>query len=274
MSTLPNDTGTPEVDVAQMDDAALDAALQGAPAETVEEAPEEATEEKEKPKFVPHAALHEERVKRQALEKEASDLRSWQRQMMDRIQQAEALRAQEAAPKPPSLDDDPIGAIVHKLDTVEGRLQAQAQMQQRQAEEQQWNQYVERDRQQFMAQAPDYPDAINHLAENRANMYRALGYADHEVTALLNQDASAFAVRSRQTGMSLSQMLYNAAKASGYQPQPAGEETAAKLATIAKGQETTRSAGAGRAKASLTPADLLNMSPEDFNKHWDKVMKG
>ena len=274
MSTLPNDGGdTPEVDVAQMDDAALDAALQGKPEETVEETAE-TPEEKEKPKFVPHAALHEERVKRQSLEKEAADLRNWQRQMMDRIQQAEMQRQMDAAPKPPSLEDDPIGAIVHKLDTVEGRLQQQAQQAQVQAEAQAWNQYVERDRQQFMAQAPDYPEAINHLAENRATYYRAMGFGDHEINNLLNQDANAFAVRARQTGMSLSQMLYNAAKAAGYQQQPAGEETAAKLATIAKGQETTRTAGAGRAKASLTPADLLNMSPEDFNKHWDKVMKG
>ncbi len=276
MSTLPNDGGeAPEVtDVAQMDDTALDAALQGKETEEASETTE-ATETTEdgRPKFVPHAALHEERLKRQAIEKEAADLRNWQRQMMERFQAAEARKAQEDAPKPPSLDDDPIGAIVHKLDTVEGRLQEDQRQRQLQAEAQAWNQYVERDRQQFMAQAPDYTDALNHLAENRATMYRAMGYQDHEVNALLNQDANAFAARARQTGMSLSAMLYQAATAVGYQKPAAGQDTTTKLATIARGQETTRNAGAGKAKASLTPADLLAMSDNDFLANFDKVMK-
>lgn len=277
MSTLPNDGGkAPEVtDVAQMDDTALDAALHGKPEEeTTEAETTEATETTDdgRPKYVPHAALHEERLKRQAIEKEAADLRNWQRQMMERFQAAEARKAQEDAPKPPSLDEDPIGAIVHKLDTVEGRLQEDQRQRQLQAEAQAWNQYVERDRQQFMAQAPDYTDALNHLAENRATMYRAMGYQDHEVNALLNQDANAFAARARQTGMSLSAMLYQAATAAGYQ-RAAGQQPSNKLATIARGQETTRNAGAGKAKASLTPADLLAMSDSDFLANFDKVMK-
>jgi hypothetical protein len=254
-----------------MDDTALDAALQGKETPEAEAETAETTEDG-RPKFVPHAALHEERLKRQASEKEAADLRNWQRQMMERFQAAEARKAEEEAPKPPSLDDDPIGAIVHKLDTVEGRLQEDQRQRQLQAEAQAWNQYVERDRQQFMAQAPDYTDALNHLAENRATMYRAMGYQDHEVNALLNQDANAFAARARQTGMSLSAMLYQAATAVGYQ-RPAGQQPADKLATIQRGQETTRNAGAGKAKASLTPADLLAMSDNDFLANFEKVMK-
>jgi len=271
LSTIPNDvaqeTASEELDVAALDDAALDTALKGPP----EEAPaEEAEATEEKPKFVPHAALHEERLKRQALERETTELRNWQRQMLERFNAAEEAKRQAELPQPPSMDDDPVGYLAHETKTTRELLERERVERQQRDEQAQWQAYVQHDRQAFVAQTPDFDTAIQFLAESRQRQYEALGYSPHEVQQALNNDALGIATTARERRQSPSVILYNLARAAGYTPP---EDTASKLATIAKGQETTRTAGAGKAKAQLTPADLLNMSPEDFDKHWDKVMR-
>lgn len=274
MSTIINEDAPEATDVAQMDDTALDAALQG---KETEEATQEVPEGEEKPKFVPHAALHEEREKRKAIERKAAELEAWQRQMMERFQAAEARRmAQEEEaqrPKIPAVDEDPIGHITGKLGVLEETLTQSQQALQQQAEAAAWNAYVERDRAQFTAQNPDFEAAANHLVQARAAQYQAIGFSGPELQQALNMDAQGVAARARALGQSPHQMIYNLAMAAGYQ-KAATEDAAAKLDTIQRGQETTRTAGAGRAKAALTPADLLNMSPADFERHWDSVMRG
>lgn len=281
MSTIINEGGdAPEqVDIAQMDDTALDAALQGKETtEGAQDAPDiNAKDEQGRPKFVPHAALHEERETRKKAEARAAELETWQRQMMARFQEAEARKAEQAAeaqrPKIPTVDEDPIGHIVGRLDEVQNLTVEQQNWARQQAEQAQWSGYVQQDRQQFVAQNPDFEAAVGHLAQNRQAMYEAMGYSPSQVQMAMAQDAQNVGLTARQTGQSPSQLLYNLARAAGYQKAPV-EGAAAKLETIQRGQETTRNAGAGKAKASLDPKDLLNMSDEEFDLHFDKVMRG
>jgi hypothetical protein len=263
-----------EEDLSSMTDEQLDAALKGEE-EAQQEAPEEEKPEEDgRPKMVPHQALHEERERRKAqerrtaeIERETQELRNWQRQMMERMTQSQQRQQEEE----PSLDEDPIGRLDSQLAKILQRDQERTESERQRQQQEAVSQYVNTNVSQFRQQTPDYDNALQFLTDARSRELDAAGYTSTEIQQIINAEANSIVGRAIQNRANPAAMAYQMAVARGYQ-KPADET--GKMATIAKGQETARTSGAGKAKQSLTPEDLLNMSDDEFDKHFDKVMRG
>lgn len=230
-----------------------------------------------RPKFVPHAALHEERTRRQALERELADLR----------------RAPAAAPTP-EIDPevDPIGAL---KEIREWKLnQGQREEQHRQMQE--FTQRVQAHEGDFAAATPDYGKAIEHLRAARASELKALGMPEQQIPQQLYKEAMDTANVAFQNGRNPGEVFYELAKTRGYalaaappEPPPAAETLApvaedaalakkkadsdAALDRIARGQQAGRkTAGAGgeTPEAEMTLEKLAGLSGVAFDNAMEK----
>lgn len=231
-----------------------------------------------RPKFVPHAALHEERTRRQALERELAELR----------------RGPPAEPAKPAIDveTDPIGALREIREWQAG--QAQREDQHRQMQE--FTQRVQAHEGDFAAATPDYGKAIEHLRTARANELKALGMPEQQILQQLYKEAMDTANVAFQNGRNPGEVFYELAKTRGYvlavsppEPTPAAETIApvaedtalakkkadsdAALDRIARGQQAGRkTAGAGGDPPSneMTLEALANLTGAAFDAAMEK----
>lgn len=159
----------------------------------------------EERKFVPHAALHEERLKRQAVEKELADLRAGRT--------PEPEKTAEIDP-----ETDPIAA----LKEVRAYQQQQREQGERQQQEQAFVSRVQSHEADFAAATPDYAAAITHLREHRANEIIGIAKALNKpltqemLGAQLRHEALATANDALQAGMNPGEFYYKLAQARGY----------------------------------------------------------
>lgn len=221
------------------------------PAQDAEEAPasEESPPTDAKPRRdtkVPHAALHEERVKRQKAEatareqeaKHAAELaRAEERLQLLAAAVTEATKpAPQAAPAPepiPDFDADPAGHIRATFKAQQREMEAlraafsqqgqTLQQQQQQAAQQQaladlsrWAQQQEA----AMATAdPTYLPAQKHLLEMRHAELEAMGYGDFgQRQQMIANDALQLANQTRQQGGNFAERVLALAKARGFAP--------------------------------------------------------
>lgn len=248
-----------------------------APAETPKPAAAAEPPADTRPKFVPHAALHEERTRRQALERELAELR----------------RTPVAAPTP-EIDPevDPIGALKEIREWKAG--QAQREDQHRQMQE--FTQRVQAHEGDFAAATPDYGKAIEHLRAARASELKALGMPEQQIPQQLYKEAMDTANVAFQNGRNPGEVFYELAKTRGYAlaaspPEPTlpaetlapvAEDAAlakkkadsdAALDRIARGQQAGRkTAGAGGDPPSneMTLESLANLTGAAFDAAMEK----
>lgn len=230
----------------------------------------------EERKFVPHAALHEERLKRQALEKELADLR--------------AGRQQPEPEKPGEIDPetDPIAALK--------QIRDYQQQQRQQGEiERQNNAFAERvqtHEADFAAATPDYGDAISHLREDRAkeimNIAKTLGQTitQQQLAAQLRHEVLATADIAFKAGKNPGEVFYKLAKARGYQlkaPEPApvkadpepAKQAAETIDRITRGQRAAKVGGGDPPSSGgeITLESLAKLEGAAFDSAFEKFSK-
>lgn len=251
-----------------------EAPVEEAAEETVEDAAEETTPAKEPqaPRLVPLEALQEERRERQALARQVQEREQQFNKLQSRLDTLQEV-LQPKAP-PPNYDEDPIGAINHKLDeTTKVYQDLQKAEQNRQAEASAIRQmeaireYGKRHGDEYAAKQPDFWDAYTAVREAKANELRAMGYADEDqIRVWVNDYEIQMLQKAAQEKANPAERLYTMAKALGYTPkQIASAEK--KLESVAAGQSVSKSlssAGGSAPAAKMTLAALDKMSDEEF----------
>lgn len=251
---------------------------------------------KEEPKTVPLAALHEERQRRQDLQRQVEQQRAAdaaERQKMQERLDALAKRFEPAPTPEPTFNDDPAAFLKSKADATEQQLaefkawrQAQEQQAEQQAHMQRFDAQIIASEREFAPKAPDYTEAVAWLRNLRETELRDLYGVENpaERARIINQDIAALAARALQANRNPAEQAYNLAKMRGWTAKAPAAAPAApapdKIDTIAKGQAAARtpSAAAGVAPPSLTIESLAKMSEDDFSKLSDaefrRVMGG
>lgn len=238
--------------------------------------------QEEKPqvrKVVPLAALHEERKARQALEKQAQEWALERQRYSERMSKLEQMFQQQNAPKAPEKDQDPIGYFDHKTGNVESDLKAtkeqlnQLVQQQTQAQrEQQFMQWYSNQAREFVKEAPDFGDAYEHFITSWKEEIAEYGLSDPNIAlAELRRIERQIVETAARSGLNPARAIYNAAKKRGYGGKKASD--AEKMETLQKGTQAAKSlTGGGSPENPPSVKDLLEMSDEDFDKNFDKVM--
>lgn len=237
-----------------------------------------------KPGFVPHAALHEERVRRQAVEKELANLR--------------AGRAAPEVEKPAPIDPDtdPIAA----LKEIRDYQQQQREEGERNNQIRAFDQRVQAHEKDFADATPDYGDAVTFLREARAKQiiagYEAVGQqiTQQQLGAMLLHEARTTSSGALENGRNPGEVFYTLAKSFGYTgkaadpvPIPALEvaavpevipavlptkEASEKIARLTRGHAAGNKTGGGEPPASgeVTLESLANLEGAAFDAAFNK----
>ncbi len=293
------------------DQAALDSQRNApepeAPAQPPPEAPQEAAEGQEapegtepapeddkRPQMVPHAALNQERKRRQEAERQAvEDRRRYEARLEEVLKLVPQPAAQETPQGPaiPDVQADPVGHIVgtmqqlgasqEQIKQAIAAQQTQAQQQQLVAAVQQRATAMEAD---YRAQNPEYDGAMTYLRTLRDRQLQAAGMSDpgrraQQITA----EAFQIAASALQEGGNPAERLHRMAEASGWSGtggavspsamndaarQAQAPDQAARLRMVQQAQEQSRGLGQtrGNGPAPMTAQKLLDMDDDAFLK--------
>jgi len=240
-------------------------------------------------KFVPHGAFHKERERRKATEAELMTARERMARADERLAvlndiltasespaQTQAKKAE--AETPPDPETDIFGYVKWQAQKIqeleESRKQETVQREQaRLANEVQT--YYRNDAMNFVKATPDFPEAYQYVAQSFATELRARGLNDEQIQQQLMSEEAQIAYQCRIRGTSPSQVIYEMAKARGWQskggngnaPQAAPSDSAQKkIANIQQAQRASVSlSGAGSSGGEgLTIEHLANMSDDEF----------
>lgn len=255
-------------------------------AEAVEpEAKEAATEAAEEPEeaefkssrkdappdgYVPHQAMHKERVRRQELEAQNQEL-------AQRLQAFNAMLQQQQAEaqKPPEWAD----SLTHpeeakryqewqaqQVQATQQRLEQMARAQQMQQVQQARYQDAVQLANSFREQVPDYDQAVEFINKARHDELAIYGLTDDQIKAQMAQEANGVYDAGKRLGMNPAEIIYNLAKQRGYRGQQV--EEAQRIEALADAQRQTQGLGSGGARASgrLTLSQIAEMSEADVAK--------
>ncbi len=216
--------------------------------------------------FVPHQAMHAERMKRQELERRLEAIESAQTQKADVPQYVDPLEDPEGYRR---YDE-------YSRNQLQQQVQQQAAQQQQQTAMRQRVTSAEQLEAEFTKSTPDYQQAAQFLHQNRITELRSMGYGDQEVMQQLAQDANAIFDAGQRAGINPAQLVYLRAKEAGYSnapAQPAPVEgvpsEADKMEALAQAQVQTRgvgTAGGGEQAGKLTVKQLSAMSEAELAK--------
>lgn len=244
-------------------------------------------------RFVPHQALHEEREKRKAVEREVGELKAFKAVMEDRWKTLLAA-AEKPAEKPVDEDPEPdpnVDIFAHnawlkrqiekersiRSEREEAEKQSRAAQEQEQAIWSEWHQSA----QAYMAETPDFGDAVKFMSDLRDKQLQALSFANPQLRTeqgrvqQINAELKSIIQAAKQQGLSPAQAVYELARGFGYQ-KAAGQPAQAqqppqmpeKLEKIARAQESSRTLGQANGKAggdAMSIDSLSKMSQAEFN---------
>lgn len=248
----------------------------------------------EKGRFVPHQALHAEREEHKKTKAQLEEISRKQAILEDRWNTL--LKAGVGAEQKPAEEDpepDPnVDIFAHnawlkrqiekersiRSEREEAERQARASQEQEQAIWSEWHQSA----QSYMAEAPDFGDAVKFMSDLRDRQLQALSFANPQLRTeqgrvqQINAELKSIIQAAKQQGLSPAQAVYQLAQGFGYQKaaqQPAqGQQQPQmpdKLASIARAQDASRTVGQAPGKAGgdeLTLEGLLAMSPAEYDK--------
>lgn len=229
-----------------------------APTEKPAEVKQEVKEEKEpdNEKKVNLGALHEERRRRQELEKKLAEY------------EAKEKEAQKPKQEIPAFEEDPLENINQRLAAKEkADREAYEEYQRNQQKAQFVNAYA-KVAQEFKQTTPDFTDAYQFLINSRVKELSHFGYAPEQINQIIEAEEAGLVSNAFQAGLNPANAVYEMAKLRGYsKPQPPQAQTnnSQKLDTIQKGQNLNKSFSGGKvAGQSLTDEvidDIDNMNP-------------
>ncbi len=237
------------------------------PVTTASPASEPPKPDPERPRTVPHTAFHEERMRRQALERELAELRRPKSEEPDETQ-------------------DPIGAISR----LKGKLQ---QYEQAQAEQQtiaEIGRQVGARVQAYANDHPEYREQVQYLRQGRANELREMGYSDNDIGRQIEFEEIALGKRALDMDLDPGKMVSSLAKARGWQeklaPPPAGagaapaplpvtseimkavQESEQQVDRLQRGRRAARSSsgsGGAQVSAEMTLEQILELDGAAFD---------
>lgn len=260
------------------------------------------------PKNVPHAALHEERMRRKELSTKLQTVEQQLAEMRGKFSIIERLNAKpaggegEAPAGPPALEEDVFGHVKHVGETVEQikkRLDdadaaAKAKTETDAAEHTFVSNY-RNDAAAFETKTPDFKAAYNFLLATRAQELIAIGFDDPNAVAQAGGDEAAVhaarkalhdALMADERGIaelafskkkSPAETIYGLAKQRGYAPKAAGDggktKGAETLDNIERGQAAHKSlndTGSGGGEDAMTAERLIAMPLAEFEAWSEK----
>lgn len=202
----------------------------------------------------------------------------------------------EPAEEVPDELNDPLGAILHKLGTVDSKFAALETKltteQQNNLMRQQFEQFtasVNTAKAAFESTTPDFKDAYAHIRALRTDDLRAAGASEAEIPKILLQDELQLAQTAIQRGKNPAAEMYGMAKRYGYTgkvvpaPTPAPGVTLTpeqKMAAIKAGQGAARLPAKAGTTSDLTLDGLKDASNKDLNdiimsdKMWQQIVGG
>jgi len=244
----------------------------------------------EKGRFVPHQALHAEREEHKKTKAQLEEISRKQAILEDRWNTL--LKAGVGAEQKPAEEDpepDPnVDIFAHnawlkrqiekersiRSEREEAEKQTRAAQEQEQAIWSEWHQSA----QTYMAETPDFGDAVKFMSELRDRQLQALSFANPQLRSeqgrvqQINAELKSIIQAAKQQGLSPAEAVYQLAQGFGY--QKAGQalqppQMPDKLASVARAQEASRTVGQAPGKAGgdeLTLEGLLAMSPAEYDK--------
>lgn len=219
------------------------------------------TREKPPEGFVPHQAMHQERMMRQEAERKLAQFEA-----MIAQQQAEAQKAQEPQWTDPLIDPDGFKKYDDfRTQRLERMVQQQQQaFQARQAQEARQAD-VTRAEMAFKQETPDYDDAVSHVAEARKAELRMYGLDEQQIARQIMQDANGIYDSAKRMNMNPAQLMYQIAQQRGYQARQVQDEQA-RVEALAEAQRQTQGLGSGgsRQAGRLTMTQLSEMSEAEL----------
>jgi hypothetical protein len=259
--------------------------------------PEKQDTRPEKPPkgFVPHAALHQERMLRKELDAELKQTRGQMEQLLTLKQELEAMRnGQRQVDEQKLMEEDPVAALRLKAERTEKLAtelkterdrattqQTAAQRQQNEVMEMMTD--VQQMAQEYIEEVPDYPDAFNYLMQARVRELAALSIPQQEISQILDQEAVALAQHAIKNKRNPADIVYNLAKAKGYafkEPSKdidkAIEDVDKKIERLEKGGKAAKTLTGGTSKNSsdgLSLSDISSMSDTEFDRAWAEMEK-
>lgn len=242
-------------------------------------------------KMVPYGAMHEERMRRQELQREIENYKQRTEKMEQAFQQV-LQRANAPQERVPTFEEDPLEALRYNQNEIAKVLQSQNQTLEEQraaavrhAQLSQFQDMCNQSVADFEKTAPDYKQAYQWLVEQELKGFETLGYDQKTAIKLLRDNEMALAATAFKEGFNPAERIYNYAKLRGFQlpsaPKQINEvdQITKKLETIEKGIQASRSLGSagGGTSQPLTLAALANMDGDELDeilgKDWEKLMK-
>jgi len=222
-----------------------------------------------------------------ALETLRQSLATEQRRAADaeaRLNQLEAESKKVPEPEAPNPELDPLGAMMHQLNSVnktvldlQTRLNEQRQQTDQAQQIQQFKTQMQSLRDDFSKTAPDFQKAYDHLRATRMDDLRAIGVPESNIQNALLQDEYNIAQNALKSGKNPAETIYNMAKRHGYTPSTSVPATQ-KVAAIQSGQAAARNPKASSPPpADITSEALKNASDSDLDalirddKSWAKI---
>ena len=218
------------------------------------------TEEEQKPPegYVPHQAMHAERMRRQELERK-----------LEALEQRLAPQEEEKPPQYVDPLEDPDGFRRYdewRTQQLQQQVEETRATWQQQQEQQRTVQEVQRFEAEFAAKTSDYQDAIKHLQSVRMQELASMGYSQQEAMQQMQQDAQAIFQASKQIGMNPAELAYQRAMSLGFKKTDVKPDEAQKVQALAKAQEATEGLNStGEAQGGkLTVKALAEMSEQEL----------
>lgn len=245
------------------------------PPENVEEKPETPPETPEPPEeieekdgkitLVPHAALHQERLKNKELASTIAQQREQLAQFNGRLDQlTKQFRGDKPEEQKPLTEAD-------RLEQLERVLGERVQQEQTHIQKQQFLTAYQQDAQSYAQENKDFFDAYTFVVSQRRAVYEAMGHQDKgQIDALLENEEMNFVNQALRNGVRPPQALYDMAKRLGYQgkieekkPDNSAEKTLAVVASGQKVAKTLAKTGASN-DTEMSVEEMLKLSDDEF----------
>jgi hypothetical protein len=204
-------------------------------------------------------------------------LRATTQAMTQRLAELTEKLEKANQPPPPQAPDpavDPLGALMHEIKTMNGKMaemeQRMTQGQQMTAQQQQFQAFVENIKAvkaEFIKTTPDFNAAYAHLRNTRMQDLRDVGVPEDQIPQVLLQDELAVAQNAIATGKNPAAVIYGMAKRYGYQgaaPAPAAGQT--KLADLKQGLAASTNVPPATPDPALTVESLKDAGDADLDK--------
>lgn len=202
-------------------------------------------------RYVPHQALHAERVKNKDLRSELEKFREENARAQERLnmlteimqgQQQAAYQTEEKPPEP-EADIDPEQDIFGAYNQLKKRhqdltntVQEIRQQTNQTTQNMQMTEHFRQDATRFMESHPDFTKAWQHLVDSRRAELVELGYSDQRaIDAQLATEQRMMMETAYKAGKSPSELFYKMSQARGWRtPEPLPEPTTATPAAVAQ----------------------------------------